>query len=279
MNPTTPTSNIGTGAAWKLAAHPWALHPSGFARVEDMATALATAKGGRPTTRAALKAEMAPGGIAKVRVYGVLAKDDSWWPDTAYDEIIAIADALRADKSVKGVFLDYDSPGGSTLGALEAAEALQALSVDKRDATVAYTDQIMASAAYFLAASAGTIMSARTAYTGSIGVFTFFADWTGFLDQIGIKVEVFHNTGGDLKTTWLPWSSLTDEQRVHLREHIDKAYGHFSQFVDANRPTLVDGSKRGQVFLGDEAQERGVVDGIGSRADAMAWLERQAAER
>ena len=58
MNPTTPTSNIGTGAAWKLAAHPWALHPSGFARVEDMATALAAAKGGRPTNRAALKAEI-----------------------------------------------------------------------------------------------------------------------------------------------------------------------------------------------------------------------------
>lgn len=275
MNPTTPTSNIGTGAAWKLAAHPWALHPSGFARVEDMATALAAAKGGRPTTRAALKADMAPGGIAKVRIYGVLAKDDSWWPDTAYDEIVAIADALRSDKSVRGVFLDFDSPGGSTLGALEAAEALQALSKDKRDATIAYTDQIMASAAYFLAASAGTIMSARTAYTGSIGAFTFFADWSGFLDQVGIKVEVFHNTGGDLKTTWLPWSSLTDEQRAHLQEHIDKAYGHFSGFVDANRPMLADGSKRGQVFLGDEAQERGVIDGTGSRADAMAWLERQ----
>ena len=277
MNPTTPTSNIGTGAAWKLAAHPWALHPSGFARVEDMATALAAAKGGRPTTRAALKAEMAPGGIAKIRIYGVLAKDDSWWPDTAYDDIVAIADALRADKSVKGVFLDIDSPGGSTLGALEAAEALQALSVDKRDATVAYTDQIMASAAYFLAASAGTIMSARTAYAGSIGAFTFFADWTGALDQIGIKVEVFHNTGGDLKTTWLPWSSLTDEQREHLHQHIDRAYGHFEQFVDANRVNLADGSKRGQVFLGDEARELGVVDGIGSRADAMAWLERQVA--
>ena len=39
----------------------------------------------------------------------------------------AIADALRADKSVKGVFLDLDSPGGSTLGALEAAEALKLL--------------------------------------------------------------------------------------------------------------------------------------------------------
>ncbi len=258
-----------SGAAWKLGAHPWALHASGQPRVEEMARVLSKAKGQAPAHRSALKAEMRPGGIARLPIVGVLAKDASWWPDTAYDEIIGAARALREDPNVAGVLLDIDSPGGSTLGALEAAGEIAALAGEKH--VLAYTDQMMASAAYFLAAGAGAIGSSMTAYTGSIGTFTFFADMSGWLADAGVRVEAFHDREGDLKTTWLPWTSLTDDQRAAIQEAVEKSHAKFEGHVAAHRQ-LAPGTMRGQVFLGDEARDRGAIDFIGSRADAEAAL-------
>jgi signal peptide peptidase SppA len=208
-------------------------------------------------------------GIATIQVQGLLAKDASWYPDTAYDDLVSLFEQADGNPKVRGVFLDIDSPGGSAVGNPEVSTRLAELAA--RKPVLAYTDQLMASAAYAIAAGATAIYASPSSLTGSIGTYTMFADWSGFLEQCGIKIEAFHNREGDLKTTWLPYTSLTEAQRQHIQEGADRAFAMFGEHVTHHR-TLAEGTMRGQAFLGAEALARGVIDRVALRAEALADL-------
>lgn len=251
-----------------MLSHPWLINQSGVGKLQMLLQSFC--KGETPKGQSQKQAMQRTGdGVAIINVYGVLAKDESWWPDTSYEDIAdQVTEAVQA-KEIKGIFLAMDSPGGSSLGNPEISELVA--KVAKKKPIVAYTDVMIASAAYSIAAGATAIYASKSSYSGSIGTYTFFTDFSGMLEKMGIKVEVFHNIEGDLKTTWLPYSSLTEEQKLAIQSDVEKSNLMFSQHVTKYR-NLSEGSMRGQVFLGPEAKDRGLIDQVASREEAYQDL-------
>ncbi len=74
--------------------------------------------------------------------------------------------AMEADPQVSEIWLYVNSPGGTATGVEEAAELVR----NSTKPTATYSDQIMASAGYYIGAAADRVIVAPSAIVGSIGV-------------------------------------------------------------------------------------------------------------
>jgi protease-4 len=177
--------------------------------------------------------------------------------------------ALREDKRVRAVVLDIDSPGGSA----QVADYLytEIRKVAARKPVVAFIRGVGASGGYFLAVGARRIVATRASLVGSIGVITIRPVAEELLGKIGVRVAVAKT--GPLKGTGLPFTELTDQERQKDQAMVDWFFDHFLQVVADGRHVPVEvvrGWATGEVYWGEDARERGLVDEIGDLERAIA---------
>lgn len=217
------------------------------------------------------------GNVAILSVGGVIGRKFSGFLNssgvTSVDVLQRIVEEARTDPSIEGMVLDVDSPGGTVTGTPEAAETLADFSREKP--LVAYTSGLMASAAYWLSAPADAIFAAPSADVGSIGVYAAMLDVTRAMENQGVHVELFKQ--GKFKAMGMPGTSLTDEQREFLQERVDEIGDWFRGYVQGNRPAVERDAMEGQTFMGENALEVGLVDHIGTLADAVDHVRTNAA--
>lgn len=223
------------------------------------------------------KAEKLPGmeienGLATIPVYGVIGQKLS-----AIEKSCGACDCKDVGRElgiaagrpdVSSILLDIDSPGGTVNGTPELADQIAA--IDKP--VFAFTDTLMASAAYWLGASADQVFAARTAEVGSIGVYMPWKDLSAYYERAGVKVDVIR--AGRYKGMGYPGTSLTQEQRELLQEQVNAIYGMFAGHVQSMRGGKVEKeTMQGQMFMAQAARERGLIDGIvKDRASVIAML-------
>lgn len=204
-------------------------------------------------------------GIATVPVQGVLSRNTSnigraFFGEIETGEVVAAVQRAVMDPEVQGIILAMDSPGGLARGMPEASAAIRQASQAKP--VIAHTDDLMASAAYYLASQCSEIVANRSASVGSIGTIVSFLDYSGMFQKEGLKREVFTD-GSPFKAMGLPGTTLTDEMRQSIQQRVDLIGRDFRQDVKTARPFLHDSAMRGQVFLGSQAIENGMVDTVG----------------
>ncbi len=211
-------------------------------------------------------------GIAVIRVEGATAprldQFTKWWygmSDT--HEITGWVNSAAMDTRVNGILIDINSPGGSVLGAPELGAAVVA--ARDRKPVMVYTDMLMASGGYYTAAGASAIYSSASAIVGSIGVYMMLYDWTGFLDQLGIKAELFK--AGKFKAAGAIGTQLSDAQRENFQAGVDRSMAAFRAHVTGSRK-VANEHMEGQTFDGAQAATIGLVDSIATRERAMADL-------
>jgi len=175
--------------------------------------------------------------------------------------------AALADESVGGIILDIDSPGGTVGGVAELGELIAKANKQKR--VIAFTDGMMASAAYWLGAAADEIVATSTAEVGSIGVYLPWVDQTEAYAMEGLKVDLIKNTDSPLKGAGYPGTSLSPEQRADLQASVDDIGLMFKSFIRSARPAVKEEAMRGQTMMGRKAYDMGLVDGIGEMAEAI----------
>jgi signal peptide peptidase SppA len=168
----------------------------------------------------------------------------------------------------RGILLHVDSPGGTITGTPEIAD----LVASKPVPTVAYTEDMMASAAYYMAAGASAIVASKSADVGSIGVYIPWIDSSAQYEAEGLKPDPIIGAGGDLKAIGFG-GSLTPEQRAHLQEGVDSSLADFKAHILAHR-NVPDGAMRGQTLDGKAALAANLVDAIGDMGAARAILSR-----
>lgn len=211
-------------------------------------------------------------GIATIHVNDVLgrglARIDQIFGMTDYNSLIAEFNQATHDPTVRGIFLDVGSPGGSVVGMEEAAAAVAAASAEKP--VVAMIEQIGASAAYALAVHSSAIVASASAIVGSIGTISTFTNIAGMLEKFGVTVKQF--TSGDLKASGTPYREMTIAEANYLNERTQEFGAEFRAMVSAARPGVQPSSMRGQWFTGKQGAALGLVDQVGSKADAMAAL-------
>lgn len=213
------------------------------------------------------------GGIATIPLTGILTKNRTFLSElfggSAMREIGDAFDMAIGDPSVKGIILSVDSPGGTVDGTMELAEKVAKSRGIKP--IMAWADGMMASGAYWIGAAADKIyISGETTVVGSIGVVATHIDVSEADKLYGEKwTEI---TAGKYKRIASVHRSLSDEGREYLQEQVDHIY---SVFVDAvatyrGRPVgHIIHAADGQIFLGKEAVEVGLVDGIMSLETLM----------
>ncbi|MGE5592874.1 MAG: signal peptide peptidase SppA [Betaproteobacteria bacterium] len=172
---------------------------------------------------------------------------------------------LEADSSVKAVVLRIDSPGGS----VAASQAIAGMIEEFSKPVVISMGDIAASGGYYIATPADRIFAMPGTMTGSIGVITSILDLHGLYDKLGIKDQVIKS--GRHKDMYQ--RTLTPEERELVQKLSDVAYEQFVTYVATHRGLAVERVRElatGELFLGSQAVELGLVDSLGDLDDAVA---------
>jgi signal peptide peptidase SppA len=175
-----------------------------------------------------------------------------------------MAEQAAADPTIEKVLLDIASPGGSVTGVPETGAALARLA--ERKPVAAWTDSVMASAAYWFGSQAGTIIASPSSRVGSIGVYSIFTDRSGFLEKLGMKVNAI--SAGKYKLAGAPFKPMEDEERALFQASVDKIRDQFHGAVNAKR-SLKQGSMEGQCFDGEDAHANNLVDHLAHSVDEV----------
>ncbi|MHC4787830.1 MAG: signal peptide peptidase SppA [Planctomycetota bacterium] len=187
----------------------------------------------------------------------------------------AIRRAAR-DRSVVGIILRVDSPGGSA----EASDVIwrELRLADRRKPVVASLSDVAASGGYYIAAGARSIYAEPGCLTGSIGVFGGKLVLKGLLEKLGLNVMVIER-GGPTEISSL-FAEFSPRGRRRVGELIRATYRTFLNRVAATRPQMglsdVEAVADGRVWTGRQAHRHGLVDALGGLNEAIDAV-RQAA--
>jgi signal peptide peptidase SppA len=212
-------------------------------------------------------------GVAVISVDGVIAKKMNLFTEISggtSTEVLsrAIAAAL-ADPDVKALVLDINSPGG-TVGGVDALSS-QILDARAIKPIVAYADGQMTSAAYWIGSAASTIIAAKAAMVGSIGVLMVHYDYSAADAQAGVKRTYL--TAGKYKALGNDAEPLSDFARATIEELLNDAYTQFVDSVAQNRNVAVEkvleDMADGRIFTGKKALAAGLVDRLGTLDTAV----------
>lgn len=159
------------------------------------------------------------------------------------------------DPSVAQIAIHIQSPGGDAVGCYEAATAVAQAA--KKKPVLAFCDDMMASAAYFIGAAATCIAATPSSLVGSIGTYVLLADDSEYYKKMGIEFTVIRS--GQFKGAGL--DGYTPEQVENVQRMVDSFGAQFRGFVGKHRGINSD-DMQGQVFLGEDAAQRGFVDAV-----------------
>ena len=181
----------------------------------------------------------------------------------------------REDDAIKAVVLRVDSPGGSAYGSELIRRELELTRAAGKPVVVSMGN-VAASGGYWISMASDEVISDRSTVTGSIGVFSLIPTADKVADKLGI-----HTAGHT--TTWLadaynPLRPLDPRVAQLMQASVTRIYSEFTSKAAAARkstPEKIDAVAQGRVWTGLQAQERGLVDTIGSYGDAL----RSAAKR
>jgi signal peptide peptidase SppA len=214
-------------------------------------------------------------GIAAIHANEILARThttfDKAYGDTHYNDLISELGQAAGDDKVRGIRLDISSPGGSAVGAPEAAAAV--LAARQQKPVVSHIETVGASAAYYLAAASNAIIVSPSAIVGSVGTISMFADISAMLEKMGVKVNLMTPKVSDLKAAGNQVRPMTDDEQDYLQDRLESINAKFTGWVQSNRPGVSDDAMRGQWFSGQDAVDQGLADCTGSVDDANAALD------
>jgi len=216
--------------------------------------------------KSTLRKENAPTGNATIAVVPIFGIIDSY---TALNVIPTLRE-VAANKSINGVLLWIDSPGGEVGPVREIYEEVKKLDLIKP--TVVYTGSIAASGGYYIATGADKIIADPLAEVGSIGVIYVHYDLQKNYQMNGIKVEVFKT--GPHKDMGAEWRDLTPEEKKYIEDMVNTDFQAFLQAVSTGRNMSVEEVKKyatGQTWFAKDVNGT-LVDDTGSMDHAIAVL-------
>lgn len=209
------------------------------------------------------------GDIGVISIAGPLNNTDSWKNEyigaTGYPEIRAALVHAAQQDDVKAIVLDIKSGGGAVSGVTDTAE-LVAMVDQKVKPVYAFSDGMIASAAYWLGSSARSVDIGKVTEAGSIGVLTVHQDLSKLFADMGVKMTVLR--AGEYKALGNSYEPLSDKARAEIQGQLDQMYTVFVQHVADSRGVSYavadEKMAQGRVFVGQAAVDAGLVDSVTS---------------
>lgn len=203
--------------------------------------------------------------VALIKLEGIII--DSAGISTTLKVLKAIEDVKNND--FKALVLKINSPGGTVGASQELHSALMRLKKDGIKVVVSLGD-VAASGGVYVAVAGDKIVSNSGTVTGSIGVIIKNNVLKDLYKKIGVDHQVVKS--GPYKDILSDTKYLSDEEIQILQELIDSTYEQFVKTVADGRNLEIEDVKKiadGRIFSGLQAQSYGLVDEIGTLADAI----------
>lgn len=193
---------------------------------------------------------------------------------TSLDKWSAAFRQAMADPAVGAVVIDVDSPGGSVFGVQEAADTVFKARGSKP--IVAVANSLMASAAYWIGASADELIVTPSGEVGSIGIFGAHEDLSAALEAQGVRVSLI--SAGKFKVEGNPFEPLSAEARDAMQARVNDYYQAFTATVARGRGVGIaavrEGFGQGRVVGGRQAVQLGMADGVATLDETIARVAR-----
>lgn len=170
------------------------------------------------------------------------------------------------DKTVKGVILRLDTPGGE----VTASDILYNEIVKFKEKTgvpvIALMMSVAASGGYYIASACDFIIAHPTSITGSIGVISIFPNVDELFAKLGVKIHVIKS--GAMKDAGSSFREMTEEEKQIFQSIIDDFYQGFLEVAHRARQDHLSMEELkkiadGRVFTAKQALELKLIDEIG----------------
>ncbi len=212
--------------------------------------------------------------VAEVAVEGPISRDGGGGPlptspgATPADDVVEQIDRADEDDAVDALLLKLNTPGGEVVPSDDIR-----LAAERFDGpTVAYATDVCASGGYWIASGCDELWAREGSIVGSIGVIGSRVNASDLAEKVGLSYERF--AAGEFKDAGTPLKELEEEEREYLQGIIDDYYDTFVERVSDGRdlePEFVRDTEA-RIYLGDEADEIGLVDHLGTRREIEAEL-------
>ena len=200
--------------------------------------------------------------VARISVSGLITDDR---------DLVKRLDRIAKSDQAKALIVEINSPGGTTYGGEEVYRAVRRVAAVKP--VVSEIRTLGASAAYMVAAAGDHLIASQTSIVGSIGVLFQYPQFSELLDKVGVSVNEIKSA--PLKAEPSPFHPASDAAKAMINSMIQDSYHWFVDLVATRRGfdhekamKLADGS----VFTGRQALGNGLIDELGSDAEARKWL-------
>jgi len=201
--------------------------------------------------------------LGLVRIEGVIYNSES---------IIKQLNAFRTDKSIAGILVKINSPGGATAPSQEIYKEILRIKEENKPLVVSMGD-LAASGGYYVASPARCIFADPGTLTGSIGVILTVPIYKDLANKIGIQMHTLK--AGEFKDIASSYRAMTDGEKKILQSLLDDTHDQFIDDVAKARGIDRDSIKNladGRVFTGRQAQALGLIDSLGGYLDALSYL-------
>lgn len=200
--------------------------------------------------------------VARFDVDGIIMGD----PDRA-----KLLRRIAKNDNVKALVVRINSPGGTVTGSEELYDVLR--EVAEKKPVVATMGDVAASGGYITALAADHIVAMSNTITGSVGVIFQAPNFHELMEKVGVQmVEI---KSGDLKAEPTPFKPVDPDIIAAERELVDDSFEWFLGLVRERRDigdNAMAEIRRGGVFTGRMALERGLIDTLGGMNAVRKWL-------
>ncbi len=187
-------------------------------------------------------------------------------------EIVRQLSKYRKDKSVRGIILRINSPGGAVAPSQEIYDEVVKIRESEK-LIYASMGNTAASGGYYIASPAHRIFANPGTLTGSIGVIMAFSNIEELMGKIGLRPEIIK--AGEMKDAGSPVRPMSPKERKLLQGVVDDVHQQFIEAVAKGRNMDIQDVQKvadGRIFTGRQAYHLNLVDELGSLQDTIDQL-------
>lgn len=210
------------------------------------------------------------GDVALVDLSGTISPSSGGFSSSLTPEQVRDLNQMAVDRNVDAVVYEINSGGGAVVASKEIRRSIDNLDIP----TVCRIRDVGASGAYLLSLGCDSIVADSASTTGSIGVTSSYIEFSDLMDELG--VGYVNVTAGENKEVGSPYKEPTGEEKEILEEKTDIIGEEFLSDVSEARNLTQEQKQEvgtGEIFLGSEAIELGLVDDLGGRETAIEKAE------
>ncbi|WP_230530762.1 S49 family peptidase [Microvirga roseola] len=209
--------------------------------------------------------------VPVVRLSGPIGAVMPMRPGLSMASVAPVLERAFSFPGAKAVALVINSPGGSAAQSHLIFRRIRAYAEEKKLPVFAFVEDAAASGGYMIACAADEIFADHTSIVGSIGVVSAGFGFDKLIERFGIERRV--HTVGENKSMLDPFRPEDPEDVARLKGLQQRIYEVFTGLVRARRGAKLDEEKSdlftGAFWVGAEAMERGLIDGLGDIRSVM----------